>query len=206
MEKKKQLNAQIWLDKARETLIKEGIKEVKIKKLAEQLKTTRSSFYWHFKDHQHLLQELLRVWREQNTIALTEMVRNGGSTLEDKLLALFGAWMETDKFDVSLDTAVREWARVSDIANEAVRQADRVRLACLTEVFKEAGFSEVDAMTRARVIYYTQVGYYALGFVGEAQDRVKFTGDYYRVYTGQEISEEGLRKFQARYQPTDQAE
>ena len=48
-----------WLEKALEVLEAEGVNAVKIDRLAKLLETSRSGFYWHFKDRQDLLSCLL---------------------------------------------------------------------------------------------------------------------------------------------------
>ena len=53
------LEDDLWLEKALEVLEAEGVNAVKIDRLAKLLETSRSGFYWHFKDRQDLLSCLL---------------------------------------------------------------------------------------------------------------------------------------------------
>ena len=46
--RKEQLGKADWINAAKTMLIKQGIAEVKIEKIAAKLKVTIGSFYWHF--------------------------------------------------------------------------------------------------------------------------------------------------------------
>ena len=48
-----------WLDAALQALASGGIDQVRIESLAKKLGVTKGSFYWHFKDREQFLDELL---------------------------------------------------------------------------------------------------------------------------------------------------
>ena len=56
----KRISKAEWLEQGLEILEKEGIDAVKIERLAKELATSRSGFYWHFIDRNNLLQEILK--------------------------------------------------------------------------------------------------------------------------------------------------
>ena len=60
------LRPEDWLNAAQARLVDGGIDAVKIGPLAADLKVTRGSFYWHFRDRNHLLQALLARWQAQS--------------------------------------------------------------------------------------------------------------------------------------------
>ena len=52
---------------------------MRIEPLAQALGVTRGGFYWHFKDRQALLDELLDTWERRSTDEVLERVeREGG--------------------------------------------------------------------------------------------------------------------------------
>lgn len=51
---------------------------------------------------------------------------------------------------------------------------------------------------RARVIYFTQVSYYALGVSEPMPQRSSFLAAYYRAFTGHELEEAAATAFRAR--------
>src|ERR1035438_2182029 len=61
----KDLNRDDWLKAARLALLTGGVEAVRVEKLARNLRVTKGSFYWHFKDREELLALLLREWEEE---------------------------------------------------------------------------------------------------------------------------------------------
>jgi AcrR family transcriptional regulator len=72
MSKRNQLTAGDWLKQALEILDNEGIHKVKVEYLARQLGVTKGSFYWHFKNHETLIREMLNYWARILTINVIE--------------------------------------------------------------------------------------------------------------------------------------
>jgi AcrR family transcriptional regulator len=52
-----------WLNEAYSAVVLGGFENVKVLALAEKLKVTRGSFYWHFTDHADLIGSLLLQWK-----------------------------------------------------------------------------------------------------------------------------------------------
>jgi len=59
---KNSLTAEDWLDEALKVLAKEGVKAIAVEPLAKRLGVTKGSFYWHFKNRDMLIAELLKFW------------------------------------------------------------------------------------------------------------------------------------------------
>ena len=56
-----------WLIAAYEELTANGVESVRIMPLAKKLGVSRTSFYWHFKDREALLEAMVRRWEDKNT-------------------------------------------------------------------------------------------------------------------------------------------
>lgn len=152
-----------WVETARRVLVDEGIGGVKVDRLAHRLGVTRGGFYHHFRDREQLLDSLLHLW-EQNCRFLPDYPLAGDlpdvSAWFDKTLHRL---IEEDGYDHDFDMAVREWARSDQRAAWAVERSDRDRMATLQRFFDALGYSKDEAVIRARVFYYHQIGYYAIG-------------------------------------------
>ena len=57
------LNRDDWLDAAYEVVAESGFDAVRVLSIADTLKVTRGSFYWHFIDHADLIAALLQRWQ-----------------------------------------------------------------------------------------------------------------------------------------------
>ena len=174
-----------WLAVARAELIAGGISAVKVDKLARRLRVTRGSFYWHFKSHAQLLRDLLKSWEESNTAPFERAAAQGsqGSTPDD-FRRLVNIWVDENDYSAAFDTAVRDWARFSREAAQAVHRTDDRRIAILHGIFTGLGYGEPEALVRARITYFQQVGYYALEFREDPQRRRELVSVYVQVLLG----------------------
>jgi AcrR family transcriptional regulator len=182
-----------WLDAALDTLRNDGIDQVRVLTLAQRIGVSRSSFYWYFQSRENLLDEIIGTWSARNTASIVERARRPSATITAAVLGIFECWTDERFFDPKLDFAVRAWA-TRDVAIEAaVVSADQTRLDAIDAMFARHGFE--DSVVRARVLYYTQVGYYALGIDEPISARVGYAPDYLRVLTGRDASASELADF-----------
>lgn len=169
-----------WLRMAREVLIEEGILSVRIDRLAKLAGVTRGGFYWRFKSRDELLDALIEDWRERNTKPMLRVLGGEGSPHE-RMLGLAKLYIDGRDFSEGYDSAVRAWAALSPPIADIVRAVDDVRLSALEKLFGDAGFSAAEAMIRARITYFHQIGYYAIGLKEDADARRSLVESYTAV-------------------------
>jgi AcrR family transcriptional regulator len=184
--KQRPLGRQIWLDTARRALIEEGTAGVEINKLAKRLGSSRGGFYWFFKDRAQLLKELLAYWVETSTVLFERIVQGPERNGMDEYLAMTHLWVDEQEYDPKWDGAIRDWARTSDEVRKAVQAVDGKRIDVLEEIFKDMGYQGKDALIRARIMYYHQVGYYAMGVQESRRERLALIPYYRRALTGRD--------------------
>ncbi|WP_198389350.1 TetR/AcrR family transcriptional regulator [Roseovarius faecimaris] len=183
------LTAADWVEAALQALKSGGIEAVQITTLAKALGVTRGSFYWHFESREALTEALLAEWRARNTGVMVEAIRDV-ATLDDGILALFSVWVDHTRFDPALDQAIRDWARRDTTLNNTVRAEDDARIASIARFFERQGYTQPEAFIRARVIYLTQLSYYALK-VDEHEslsERKTYLDAYFKCFTGRDIN------------------
>jgi AcrR family transcriptional regulator len=178
------IGRQGWLDAARAILIREGIAGVKVDRIARRLKVTRGGFYWFFDSHKQLLDALLADWEERNTEGFKAVLRESGRNGMAEFQALVDLWLNEKNYSPAWDAAVRDWARVSGKVANAVRRTDDIRIDVLRQLFLDMGYEEQEAFVRARICYFHQVGYYALGVRESREERLRLMPLYSRVLTG----------------------
>jgi AcrR family transcriptional regulator len=177
------ISTEDWIKVARETLVKEGIAGIKIDRLARKSDVTRGGFYYRFSNLQGLLDALLEDWRATNCQPILDALYGPGTPAE-RYQALIRLWLEEQDYDPDYDTAVRAWSRVSPKVADAVHEVDDSRIEALRKLFVEAGYDEDEAFVRARISYFHQVGYYAMGVKESDKRRAELSELYYRVLTG----------------------
>ncbi|WP_292936491.1 TetR/AcrR family transcriptional regulator [Noviherbaspirillum sp.] len=181
------LSAEDWILAARAALVRHGVADVKVDRLARDLNVTRGSFYWHFADRQALLDALLKHWRSQNTEPFLRVIGKDKEPALQQLARFTRIWLDEKEFDPDFDSAVRDWARNAPEVARAVRSADTARLKVLMRIFSALGFSEKEAMIRARITYYHQVGYYTMRITESHARRRELFPAYFAVLAGQPL-------------------
>ena len=186
---------QDWLNMARDTLVKNGVEQVKILLLAERMGVSRSSFYWYFQDRDDLLQALLLEWEARNTARIQEHCALPAPNVTWAVCNFFRCFVDPAHFDRGLDFAVREWARRDEALRARVDAADAARIAAVTAMFAAQGFDAPEADARARILYFMQLGYHALDVREPMATRLSRIEPYLKGFTGQDPDPEAVAAF-----------
>jgi AcrR family transcriptional regulator len=180
------LGRQDWVKMGLAVLAESGVEAVRVEPLAKQMQVTKGSFYWHFKDRNDLLGAILAEWVEIDTHSIIERVNQIDADPKTKLLRLFELAIADDGLtpglaDGTLEKAIRAWA-TSDVKVAAVlEQVDQQRLDYTKNLFLEMGFSEAEALARARLAYYSLVGEFTIGVRTNQADRLAMIRRQYAI-------------------------
>ncbi|RWM92421.1 MAG: TetR/AcrR family transcriptional regulator [Mesorhizobium sp.] len=175
-----------WMKLALETLISEGVEAVRVLALGQKLNVSRSSFYWYFKSRQDLLDQLLDYWRNNNTRFILEQAGRPAASITEAVLNVFECWLDERLFNPRLDFAVRAWSRHSAKVHRIVNEEDDARVDAIRAMFLRHGYADTEAFVRARVLYFTQIGYYSLEIVEPVSNRLSLTPAYLFTHTGKQ--------------------
>lgn len=179
-----------WLMEAQRVLINEGVDRVKVDRLAKNLKVTRGGFYWFFKNRQDLLNALLDDWTDNESDPLTRAIKNETNGPLNILSRYFLILIREQSYSPFLDSAVRDWARTSSRARSAVELVDSRRIQALTEIFLNLNYEQENAFIRARILYFHQVGYYAMEVRETKEQRLNYFPTYFKQLTGFDLPEQ----------------
>jgi AcrR family transcriptional regulator len=186
-----------WLEVALSVLAIEGVDHVTVLALSERLGVSRSSFYWYFKNRDELLGALLDRWDELNTRSIVASTEEPAASVTQAVCNVFRCWINPLLFSPRLDFAVREWARRSAHVRKALERSDRIRTDAVKALFLRFGYEDEDALVRARVLYYMQIGYYALDLREPIETRLNLTPHYLKAFTGADPNQDEIHAFRA---------
>ena len=152
-----------WLDQAFWAVVAGGFENVKVLTIAENLKVTRGSFYWHFSDHADLIRSLLLRWKLQQT-ALDQKLdsqRSGNPVkdLEDVVDAAFsqaGATLENLRFE----QALRSLSHQNSEAAQMLVEIDTERMKLFESKFMAIVKDVKKARDLSALLYLAIVGSY----------------------------------------------
>ena len=159
------LSATDWIQAAFRALAAAGPQAIRAEAIARDLKVSKGSFYWHFKDVPALKQEMLDHWKDRATDAIIILVENSGGSAEARLhrLVEVSAGSDTSAYGgVSVEAAIRDWARYDRSAHEALHSVDQRRLDYVTALFRECGHSGKVSKSNALLLYGGLIGLEAL--------------------------------------------
>lgn len=184
-----------WLDAAMDLLVRNGVSEVKVLTIGTRLGVSRSSFYWYFDSRKDLLNQLLEKWERKNTDIVVRYSELPAATITEAVSNFFRCIIIPDGFDYRLDFAVREWARRDGMVRQVIDRSDTARQEALTRMYERYGYSPQEADIRARVLYYQQIGYYALELSETLETRISRVEGYLYCFTGIQPSREEVDAF-----------
>ena len=179
----------VWVETARNALIEEGIAGVRVDRLAQRLGVTRGGFYHNFRDREKLLDALLKLWEHDCRFLPDDNPgSNPGEAMQwyDRTILRL---IEEDGYDHAFDMAGREWSRSDKRAAWAVERSDRERVSVLEKFFRVLGYSAEQATIRAKVLYYHQIGYYAISVKETTAERKRQVRLYTDILCGHDIVE-----------------
>ena len=183
-----------WVNAAVAAAVHEPIDALKVLVLADQLGVSRSSFYWYFESREQFLDAIVDRWR-LNTVSIVERAQRTARTVTAAVLGVFECWADSQLFNVALDLAMRDWGRRDSGARSLVADADVQRLDALSRMFGRHGYDEVEATVRARLVYHSQVGLYAVAEPETVQQRLDRLPSYVVAMTGRTASADELAAF-----------
>ena len=152
--KKRTTKAQ-WLEKALELLEESGAEALTVHRLAKTVGSSRTSFYWHFKDRNDLIQQLLHYWSNEFTGIVTDdhalQDLDGESRLNEtvRLIREHGL----TRYDLSIHTLARTDPHAKELLIEVIDK----RRTYVRGIFKDLGFQgkELEMRTHLFVCYYS---------------------------------------------------
>jgi AcrR family transcriptional regulator len=178
------LGREDWILAARATLIRDGINAVNVLPLAGRLKVTRGGLYWHFRDRADLLDALLADWEANNTAAFERVLAGNERDGRAEFVAMVDVWLDERDYSPAWDAAVRQWALQSPRVARVVKRVDERRIELFRQIFLDLGYVDPEALVRARITYFHQVGYYTLGLGESREERIRLLPYYVSTLMG----------------------
>lgn len=150
-----------WIRAAFRALTRGGPQAIRVEAIARELKVSKGSFYWHFKDVAALKAAMISHWQTTATNAVIEALDQRDLSARDRLEGLIDITTSdrNTAYGGSLaEAAIRDWARYEAAVKEAVRSVDQQRLAYVQGLFGDFGYSNDLAAAQAKTLYGALIG------------------------------------------------
>ncbi len=139
-----------WIEEGLHALGRGGPEAVRIEPLARALGISKGGFYWHFRDRQALLEEMLDAWEHTWVDEVIETVEAKGGDARSRLRRLFALAAASGGDLLKIELAIRNWARRDEAVAERLRQVDNKRMDYMRSLFGD--ISEDDDEVEARCL------------------------------------------------------
>jgi len=146
-----------WIEAAQQALGAGGPEAVRIEALAASLGVSKGGFYWHFKDRQALLAELLDSWEQAMVEDVIASVESRPADPRAKLQQLFEL---ARTVDFAVELALRDWARRDRAVARRLRRIDGRRMEYLRSLFGQFCADENDVEARSMLAFSLFIGSY----------------------------------------------
>jgi len=130
-------------------LYEEGIAGVRVERLAKDLGTSRSGFYWHFKDGRDLEMQLLEYWAHEYTDVVSENPELRLVEPRKRLARVAELALEHDLS--GYDLAFVAWAEHDPEVAKRVAKVVQRRLDYVEQALAELGITGDEAEFRRRI-------------------------------------------------------
>ena len=153
--KKKRLGKKQWLSKALDVLAESGVDEIKVDSLAKALGMSRNGFYYHFRNRDQFLEELLNHWDHEYTRVIssdTTIQQLSPEYRFEKVIEM----VQQHKLS-KYDLAIISWAKKDQRVRMVLKRVLALRLDFVGKIFEELGFTGDELEVRKRLV----VGYHA---------------------------------------------
>ncbi len=149
----------------RETWIAEGLRAlgvggpdaVRVEKLARALGVTKGGFYGYFADRGALLAEMLDAWERVVVDQTIDIIDADGGDGRTKLRRLFGVATAAPDM-LSIELAIRDWARRDASVAERLTRVDNRRIAYMRSLFGTFCDDIEDIEARCLLVFALFVG------------------------------------------------
>lgn len=147
--------SQDWIAAGLDALVAGGVDGVRVEVLAARLGVTKGGFYRRYRDRRALLEAMLAAWVEGRIAAIQRLTELApGEAPEARLREVMRLFAERlNAQGLSIELAVRQWARSDETAAAAVASVDEVRLACVAALYARMGFAEAEAKACGVMFY-----------------------------------------------------
>ncbi|WP_028866042.1 TetR/AcrR family transcriptional regulator [Psychromonas aquimarina] len=147
--KRQRFSKNEWLEAGLKMLTTQGVDKLTIGSLSRTVGVAKTSFYWHFKDRQDLLDHMLEYWVSEFNTVLTDspelLILDAGQRLQAIADTVIG--QQLAKYEL----AIRAWASHDPAALIVFDKMHIRRMTVIKQAFADAGFAESEQESRAQV-------------------------------------------------------
>ena len=148
-----------WVRVALMQLAREGVESVRVEVLARELGVSKGSFYWHFRDRDELLMQMLDRWESSESEWLA--AEESGQSERLAPAARWARFVERTAAPdrISEEIAVRAWARRDERVATRVMGIEKRKVRVIAAVLADIGFARDTAESWSELVSLVCLGW-----------------------------------------------
>ncbi len=146
-----------WIEAALQALGAGGPDAIRVEALAASLGVSKGGFYWHFKDRQALVGEMLDSWEKDVVEDVIARIESQPAEPRAKLQQLFEL---APSVDFAVELALRDWSRRDREVAKRLRRIDTRRMDYLRLLFGQFCADEDEVEARSMLAFSLFIGSY----------------------------------------------
>jgi AcrR family transcriptional regulator len=160
-----QLDRNDWIEAAIGVLADRGVAGLRVEVLAKHCGVTKGSFYWHFKDRQDLLDAVLQLWKEGRLRDIEKQATAAAGKELQQIHHVIDVYSAVkNRKGISIELAVRDWARHDPAVAAVVEEVDAYRLECTRKLFVACGLPDDEAHARSILVFAYVFGHSLMAY------------------------------------------
>lgn len=181
-----------WIHLGMQAFAEGGEAALIVEKLAKQLGSSKTSFYWYFKDRSVFLNRVIEQWRERTTTAIiahnAALAKASPDVMVRQLLVVMFSHNAGGDFMFYL----RRLGQTDTGYFELLGEVERKRLSYMSGLLIRSGFSPEDAVRASELVYSYYLGWYERNrFAGVSAETAEAQADFLMKFIGLKTNEKG---------------
>ncbi|WP_063847711.1 TetR/AcrR family transcriptional regulator [Bacillus sp. FJAT-28004] len=149
-----------WIKLGMQKFAEGGVEALVVEQLAKQLSSSKTSFYWYFKNRVLYVERIVNYWHEQTTTSIIAHIQQHDN-LEPmqkvrRLLSVMFSTVEGKDFVYHF----RKLGTTSSAYAELLHQIEQQRLDYMRNLLVASGLLEDEARNTAELLYSYYLGWY----------------------------------------------
>lgn len=148
-----------WIKAGIVQLAREGVESVRVEVLARELGVSKGSFYWHFRDRDELLMQMLQFW--ENSEAEWLSAEESGQTEKANAAVRWARFVErsTEQERISQEIGIRAWARRDERVGLRVADVEKRKVRVIANILADVGFARDSAESWSEMVCLVYSGW-----------------------------------------------
>lgn len=148
-----------WIKCGIARLAKDGVESVRVEVLARDLGVSKGSFYWHFRDRDELLMQMLEAWEGSEAEWLSTEETDGVE--KPNAASRWARFVERSAQPdrIREEIAVRAWARRDERVATRVADVEKRRVRVIANILGEVGFARDSADSWSEMVCLVYSGW-----------------------------------------------